>query len=104
MQNGFASAADKSTASRALALPPVPYAFSELFRDFLTLDGRRPSGMGGISAVPIVEMVGLGAALYGGYQAHEIETLLVLDSLRLRCSSDTRFVETFFDNLLEANA
>lgn len=101
LNNGFAPAADKRAAARALDVAPCPFAFAQLLGDFLTLDGRRPPAMNGLTAIPINEMTGLGHALYGpeGYAAHEIETLLHLDSLRLRCANDKHFVEKFFERL-----
>lgn len=102
MNNGFASANDRSIASRALAVPMVPFAFGQLLRDFLTLDARRPPGMNGLCAIPVTEMTGYGNAVYKnvGYAAHEIETLIQLDSLRMRCAGDEHFVEKFFSDLM----
>ena len=99
MKNGFASASDRAAAEAALNVPAIPFAFAQLFTDFLTLDARRPPAMSGLSPIPISEMSGYGAAIYGGYAAHEIETLIQLDSLRMRCASDEHFVETFFEQL-----
>lgn len=99
MSNGFAPQNDREAAARALNLSPLPFAFSQLFGDFLTLDGRRSPGMSGLSAIPINEMTALGSALYGGYAAHEVETLIHLDNLRLRCCNDEQFTDKFFADL-----
>ena len=99
MSNGFAPRNDREAAARALNLSPLPFAFSQLFGDFLTLDGRRSPGMSGITPISIVEIAALGSALYGGYESHEIETLIHLDNLRVRCSNDEQFTDKFFADL-----
>ena len=85
-------------------MPAIPFAFAQTFTDFLTLDARRAPGMSGLSPIPISEMSSYGKALYGGYPAHEIETLIQIDSLRMRCASDEHFVEHFFETLTAETA
>lgn len=70
-----------------LNVPPLPFAFSGLWADFLTLDPRRPTAMSGISALPITEIVAYGNALHGGYTSLEVETLIGLDNMRLRIAT-----------------
>lgn len=89
LKNNFAPAAERAAAARALELPPLPFAWAELWGDFLLLDRRRPPAMSGIAAIPIAEIEGLGRALRGGYAHHEIEALLTLDTIRLQVAAES---------------
>lgn len=87
--NHFAPPAQRAQAQAALAIAPLPFAWAQLFDDFIVLDQRRPRAMAGIAALPIGEIVAYGAALRGGYATHEIEALIGLDNIRLRVARET---------------
>jgi hypothetical protein len=84
VKNTFAPATDRAAAAAALDVQPLPFAWGQLWGDFLVLDARRPPAMAGISPIPVSEITAYGHALRGGYVPHEIETLIALDAIRLR--------------------
>ena len=87
MHNNVAPASERAEAAAMLDVPPLPFAFSGLWADFLALDHRRPPTMAGAAPIPIGEIEAYGRIMHGGYVPHEVETLLGLDAIRLRVAA-----------------
>ena len=90
LRNNFASASDRETAAAALNVPPLPFAFADVWADFCVLDNRRTPGMSGASPLMISDILGYGQVMHGGYARQDVETLLGLDSIRLRVANDVK--------------
>lgn len=90
LRNNFASPSDRASAAAALDVPPLPFAFADVWADFCVLDERRVPAMSGASPLMISDILGYGQAMHGGYARQDIETLLGLDSIRLRVANNRK--------------